>query len=330
MISSAAERGAKIVKQLLTFARKTGAEHKPLDVNASVRDTLNILKEVLPKTLRFSLSLDPAIPLIEGDQNQLQQALINICLNARDAMPEGGTLSILTRLASGAELRQRFAEANGDYVRIDVSDTGFGMDEETRERAFEPFYSTKKEGGTGLGLSVVYGIVQTHGGFIDLESTRKSGTTVRIFLPVATQTKLFSESKTNEHKENFSLNETILIVEDEAQMLELVRLSAERRGFCVFTANDGEQAVELYQKHAKEIDVVVLDWGLPRLDGSAVFRKLKEINPEVTVIGMSGYLEFELRERMLKEGVRDFLQKPCTPNEILEKVFISCHSNLRA
>ena len=108
-------------------------------------------------------------------------------------------------------------------------------------------------------------------------------------------------------------------------MLELVRLSAEKRGFRVFTAHDGEQAVEVYQKHSKEIDVVVLDWGLPRLDGGAVFRKMKEINPAVTVIGISGYLDFDLKDRMLREGVRDFLQKPCTPNEILEKVLSSAH-----
>ena len=128
------------------------------------------------------------------------------------------------------------------------------------------------------------------------------------------------EYQPNGRKEIFSGDQTILVVEDEPHMLELVRLSAEKRGFHVFIANDGEQAVELYQKHWKEIDAVVLDWGLPRLDGSAVFRKLKEINPKVMVIGVSGYLDFDLKDRMLKEGVRDFLQKPCTPNEILEKV----------
>ena len=175
VISSSAERGAKIVKQLLTFARKTGAEHKPLDVNALIRETLDILREIFPKTLRFILNLDPAIPVLEGDHNQLQQALINICLNARDAMPEGGTLSIFTRRTPAVELRDRFAEASGDYIRIDVSDTGLGMDDKIRQRVFEPFFTTKKEGGTGLGLSVVYGIVQTHGGFIDLESESERG-----------------------------------------------------------------------------------------------------------------------------------------------------------
>ena len=326
VIASSAERGAKIVKQLLTFARKTGVEHKPIDVNALIRETIDILREIFPKTLRFSLNLDPAIPLIEGDHNQLQQALINICLNARDAMPEGGTLSIFTRQMPAVELRERFAEASGDYIRIDVSDTGLGMDDKIRQRVFEPFFTTKKEGGTGLGLSVVYGIIQTHGGFIDLESERKEGTTVMIVLPIPSRADLFLESQPNGRIEVFSIGKTILIVEDEAHMLELLRLSAEKKGVRVFTAHNGEQAVEVYEKHSKEIDVVVLDWGLPRLDGGAVFRKLKEINPEVTVIGISGYLDFNVRDRMLNEGVRVFLQKPCTPNEILEKVLFSCQA----
>jgi CheY-like chemotaxis protein len=281
---------------------------------------LDILRQIFPKTIILNFDLDPAIPILHGDYNQLQQALINICLNARDAMPEGGRLSISTSPRPTPEFRQRFPEASGDYIHIDVSDNGLGMDDQTRERAFEPFFTTKKDSGTGLGLSVVYGIVQTHRGFIDLERSKDGGTTVKIFLPIPAQADLSPKSQKNGRQEVFSIGETILIVDDEARLLELVRLSAEKRGFRVLTAHDGEQAVEVYQAHSKEIDVVVLDWGLPRLDGGAVFRKLKEINPKVTVIGISGYLDFDLRDRMLKEGVRDFLQKPCTPNEILEKV----------
>ena len=325
VIASSAERGAKIVKQLLTFARKTGVEHKSLDVNALIRETLDILKEIFPKNLRFGLNLDPAIPVIDGDHNQLQQALINIFLNARDAMPEGGMISLSTRRTPALEARDRFAEASGDYIRIAVSDTGQGMDAQTRQRVFEPFFTTKKDGGTGLGLSVVYGIVQTHGGFVDIESERGAGTILKIFLPIVSQADVFLESQPNGRKQVYSVGQTILIVEDEPHMRELVRLSAEKRGFRVFTSADGEQAVDLYQKHWKKIDVVVLDWGLPRLDGSAVYCKLKEINPAVTVIGVSGYLDVDLKDRMLREGVRDFLQKPCTPNEILEKVLSSAH-----
>jgi len=321
VILGAAERGAKVVKQLLTFARKTGTEHKPLDVNSLARETLDILREIFPKTMNFRLDLDPTLPVIQGDHNQLQQALINICLNARDAMPEGGTLSIRTSQSAAAEVRRRFPEADGAYAHVEISDTGTGMDGETRQRAFEPFFTTKREqGGTGLGLSVVYGIVQAHGGFIDIDSALGKGTTFRLFLPTS-QASAAPEPQPDRRKQSIVTPATILIVEDEAHLLELVRLSAEKRGFRVLTARDGEEALHVYQKHWQEIDSVLLDWGLPRLGGSAVFRKLKEMNPQVQVIGISGYLDYDLRDSMLREGVRDFLQKPCTPNEILEKVF---------
>ena len=321
VIFGAAERGAKVVKQLLTFARKTGTEHKPLDVNSLARDTLDILREIFPKTMNFRLDLDPTLPIIQGDHNQLQQSLINVCLNARDAMPEGGTLSIRTSQTTAAHVSRHFPEADGAYARIEISDTGTGMDDEIRQRVFEPFFTTKREqGGTGLGLSVVYGIVQAHGGFIGVESETERGTRFTLFLPIASQTTLPVEPRRDGLKERFSTGETLLVVEDETHLLELVRLTAEKRGFRVFAAKDGVEAIEVYQEHWKEIDTVLLDWGLPRLGGSAVFRKLKEMNPRVKVIGVSGYLDSNLRDNMLREGVQDFLQKPCTANEILAKV----------
>jgi len=322
VILGAAERGAKVVRQLLTFARKTGTEHKPFDVNSLARETLDILREIFPKTMNFRLDLDPTLPVIQGDHNQLQQALINICLNARDAMPEGGgTLSIRTSQTTAAHVNRHFPEADGAYARIEISDTGTGMDDETRQRVFEPFFTTKREqGGTGLGLSVVYGIVQAHGGFIGVESETERGTRFTLFLPIPSQTTLRPEPRKDGLKERFSTGETLLVVEDETHLLELVRLTAEKRGFRVFAAKDGVEAIEVYQEHWQEIDTVLLDWGLPRLGGSAVFRKLKEMNPQVKVIGVSGYLDFDLRDNMLREGVQDFLQKPCTANEILAKV----------
>jgi PAS domain S-box-containing protein len=324
VVVNAAERGAKIVRQLLTFARKTGTEHKPLDVNALVRDTLDILREVFPKTIIFNFDLDPALPIIQGDHNQLQQALINICLNARDAMLESGRLSISTSRRQATAIRERFSEADGNYICIEVADTGVGMDDETRERVFEPFFTTKKTtGGTGLGLSVVYGIVQSHGGFIGVESETQRGTVFELFLPIPSQTPLRLDPMRDGIEERFSTGQTLLIVEDETHLLELVTLTAEKRGFRVFAAKDGEEAIEVYQKHWNEIDTVLLDWGLPRLGGTSVFRKLKELNPRVKVIGVSGYLDFDLRDRMLREGVQDFLQKPCTANEILAKVLSS-------
>ena len=327
VILGAAERGAKVVKQLLTFARKTGTEHKPLDVNGLIRETLDVLREIFPKTMTFRLDLDPILPIIHGDHNQLQQSLINICLNAKDAMPEGGTLSVRTSRTSAAEIRDRFIEAHGSYIRIDVSDTGAGMNDDIRQRVFEPFFTTKSEkGGTGLGLSVVYGIVQAHQGFIDVESATEHGTTFKVFLPIYSQAIAPLEPEAEARKEILSTRATVLIVEDETNLRELIKLSAQKRGLRVLTAKDGEEAVDVYQNHWQQIDSVLLDWGLPRLGGSAVFRKLKEMNPQVQVIGVSGYVDFELRETMLKEGVLDFLQKPCTPDEILRKMLSTCQS----
>jgi CheY-like chemotaxis protein len=199
------------------------------------------------------------------------------------------------------------------------------MDDEIRQRVFEPFFTTKSEkGGTGLGLSVVYGIVQAHHGFIDVESKAKHGTTFKLFLPIYSQAIAPLEPESEGRKEVLSTGATVLIVEDETHLRELIKLSAQKHGFHVLTAKDGEEALDVYQNHWQQIDSVLLDWGLPKLGGSAVFRKLKEMNPQVQVIGVSGYIDFELRESMLKEGVRDFLQKPCTPDEVLGKLLSSC------
>jgi two-component system, cell cycle sensor histidine kinase and response regulator CckA len=157
-----------------------------------------------------------------------------------------------------------------------------------------------------------------------VESQAKHGTSFKLFLPIYSQTVAPLEPESKGRKEVLSTGTTVLIVEDETHLRELIRLSAQKRGFRVLTAKDGEEALDVYQNHWQQIDSVLLDWGLPRLGGSAVFRKLKEMNPAVQVIGVSGYVDFELRESMLKEGVRDFLQKPCTPDEILGKVLSSC------
>ncbi|MGH7775271.1 MAG: ATP-binding protein [Candidatus Binatia bacterium] len=183
-IISAGQRGASLVQQLLTFARKTPLSHQTMQVNELVVDLSNIIRETFPKTIRLSLMLDPGLPLIEADANQLQQALLNLCVNARDAMSEGGILSISTGRETGSNLKQWHPEAHpGDYIRISVADTGVGMDEDTQSRVFEPFFTTKeKKGGTGLGLAAVYGIVRNHEGFIDVRSAKGQGTEFRLYL----------------------------------------------------------------------------------------------------------------------------------------------------
>jgi two-component system, cell cycle sensor histidine kinase and response regulator CckA len=201
------------------------------------------------------------------------------------------------------------------------------MDEATLRRVFEPFFTTKEAtGGTGLGLSVVYGIVQAHGGSIEVESAPGRGTTVALFFPLPSRAAVDFELKRDEPAKIAGGGATLLVVDDEAYLVALLKTAAELRGFRVLTASDGVEAVEVYERNQKGIDVVVLDCGLPKLGGPAVFAKLKELNPEVVVIGVTGYLDPNIKSAMLQQGLREFLHKPCTPDEILAKAAEYCAS----
>jgi signal transduction histidine kinase/ActR/RegA family two-component response regulator len=317
VILDAADRGAKVVKQLLAFARKPSVAPAPVDLNALTTDTTNIIRPVFPKTIACTIDLDPALPLIHGDENQLQQALINVLLNARDAMPEGGTIAIRTA-------------RDDERVRLAISDDGLGMDDNTRRRLFEPFFTTKQPtGGTGLGLSVVYGIVQAHGGTIEVESEPGQGATLNLFFPVPVTMAAPQPARDAATRAARGHGETILVVDDEPHLRELISSGAERRGFKAIAAADGPEALEIFRAKRDAIAVVVLDWGLPGLDGTAVFNALKEIKPDVDVIGISGYLEPEMQERVLKLGVREFLHKPCAPEEIFDRIARLCRRRLR-
>jgi PAS domain S-box-containing protein len=318
VILDAADRGAKVVKQLLAFARKPSVSRAPIDLNTLASNMMNVIRPVFPKTIACAIELDPALPLIHGDENQLQQALINICLNARDAMPQGGTLAIRTA-------------REGERVRLAITDEGLGMDENTRRRIFEPFFTTKQPtGGTGLGLSVVYGIVQAHGGTVEVESAPGCGTTLNLFFPFPARTDAVPPARDAAPRAVRGHGETILVVDDEPNLRELLCGGAERRGFHALAARDGYEALEVYRARRDAIAVVVLDWGLPGVDGGAVFAQLKEMNPNVDVIGISGYLEPDMKERMLELGVREFLHKPCAPEEIFAIVSRLCRRRLRA
>ncbi|HTM10059.1 MAG TPA: ATP-binding protein [Verrucomicrobiae bacterium] len=312
VILDAADRGSKVVKQLLAFARKPTVAEAPIDLNTLASNTVSIIRPVFPKTIACALELEPGLPLVHGDENQLQQALINVCLNARDAMPQGGTLTIRTA-------------RDGERVCLAIADQGVGMDDHTKRRVFEPFFTTKQPtGGTGLGLSVVYGIVKAHGGTAEVESEPGRGTTLKLFFPVPARLPALPAARTAPPRAVRGRGETILVVDDEPHLRELICAGAERRGFRALAARDGDEAVEVYRVHRDAIAVVVLDWGLPGLDGAAVLARLKEMNPDVDVIGISGYLELDMKERMVALGVREFLHKPCAPEEIFEKIGQLC------
>jgi PAS domain S-box-containing protein len=330
VIDQAIERGALTVRQLLTLARKTEAQLLSMNLNATVSELNQLLRRTLPKNITMSLQLDPKLPSVMADPSQIAQALLNLCVNARDAMPAGGALTLRTTVVHGRSIRDRFTEITGGwYVCIEIVDTGAGMEANVRSRIFEPFFTTKKTGeGTGLGLSVVYAIIKNHHGFIDVESKPGAGTAFRLYLAVAGSGKgaagekktVIEQRKTTQSGEANPANgrHTILIAEDEGSMARLLNQSLSKRGYTVLIAADGEEAIELYHRAKESIDIVLLDIGLPKIAGWDVIRRLKDENPDIRIVVTSGYIEPELKTKMLAAGVKAVVYKPYTITAIAE------------
>ena len=319
-IVQAVERGATLVQQILTFARKTEIQFKQTNLAAAVSDMLAMLKETFPKMIVIHEQLPKDIPDIYADPAQIYQALLNLCLNARDAMPNGGLLSLSTEVLTKSQVREHFPDADQEsYACLSIMDTGEGMDEETRLKVFDPFFTTKKNGkGTGLGLSVVYGVMQAHLGFVRVESTTGQGTTFRLYFPVPASTARPAGTERPKEFHPLKGTETILYVEDEEFIRDIVRLTLESNGYKVYTARDGILALQLYTIHYREIDLVLSDLGLPGMSGIDELKKMKEINPDVNVVFTSGFFDQDVRNNLLQEGVKGFLQKPFQPRDILE------------
>ncbi len=322
MIRSAVERGAGMVRQLLTIARKHSGEFESVDINKIVMEMEHLLRETFPKIINMQTELQDEIPPIVADQNQLQQVLLNLCVNARDAMPAGGTLTMRTRVINDETLIDRFTDVKYDsYVQISIQDSGEGIDETVRRKIFEPFFTTKQQGkGTGLGLAVVYSVVQTHSGLIDVESEVGKGTTFNIFLP------LIENTQTQENKQNItdpeflSGKETILLIEDEEALLNFVRTELELKGYNVLVGRDGLEAIDIFSHHKKEIALVISDLGLPKLGGWESFIRMKKIEPNIKTILASGYIDSQLQSTMAEAGVKCVLNKPYEVGVLLEKI----------
>jgi signal transduction histidine kinase/ActR/RegA family two-component response regulator len=321
VIKDAVERGAALVQQLLTSARQTEARFSSVDLNALVRELERMLQATFPKTISFHLELESDLPVVTADKSQIHQVLLNLCVNARDAMPNGGTLSLLTSITPGADLTEMFTGVTAEnYACIRVRDTGIGMSRQVKSHIFEPFFTTKERGkGTGLGLSVVYGVVNNHRGFVQVESEPGAGTSFIIYLPVKhVAAEQLGPDRTGAPRQN--IPQTILLVEDEDMLRDLGVSILESEGFRVLPAKDGVEAVALFETHNDEIGLVVCDLGLPRLGGREAFLKMKESRPGVRAIVASGYLEPAIRSEMLKAGVIDTIQKPYDFNDLLAKI----------
>jgi CheY-like chemotaxis protein len=318
-ISKAAKRGGHTIKQLLAFARKAEIIKESVKVNDIVEEVVEFLKETFPEKIVFSTRLEPKLPSINADPNQLQQILINLCVNARDAMPNGGTLTLETSRVNAEALIGHFPEVDaGEYILTKIADTGTGIDERTKSRIFEPFFTTKKTG-QGLGLSAVYGITKSHHGFIEVQSEIGNGTEFLLYFPIPPQV---IEASPSEQKIEIECGhgETILVVEDEESVQDYMHAVLESNGYTVLLARDGSEAVKTFEEHLNTIGMAIIDMGLPKLSGVHVLSELKRIMPNVKVIFMSGYIEPEIKAAVLQAGVGEFLSKPFSIVDLLEKV----------
>ncbi len=323
-IIKAGSRASSLTKQLLAFSRQQVMEPKILVLNAVVADTEKMLRRLIGEDIELLTSLDPALGKIRADQGQIEQVIMNLAVNARDAMPEGGRLVIET---ANFEIDDKFARRYaypvlpGSYILLTVSDNGIGMDTATQQRIFEPFFTTKEKGkGTGLGLSTVYGVVKQSGGYIDVVSTRGKGTTFNIYLPCVGQNAVETNTLGPERPEELRGTETILVAEDEDTLRALTRHLLELYGYRVLEACDGNQALRLSEQTADEINVLLTDVVMPGISGRILADQLKQKRPDVKVVFMSGYTGQRVGEKDILEPGSLFLQKPFTREGLARKI----------
>ena len=315
------QRGADLVKQVLTFGRGMEGMHIPVDPKHIVREIKQIVQETFPKSVEFESHCPADLWTITGDPTQLHQVLLNLCLNARDAMPKGGKLSLHME---NVMLDETYAAMNpearpGPYVVISVADTGTGIPKNIQDKIFDPFFTTKEPGkGTGLGLSTTLAIVNRHDGFILCQSEVGKGTTFKIYFP-ADRTPADAE-KASEEDSGLPRgnNELVLVVDDEEPILDLVQKVLKRTGYRVLLAKDGVEAVALYAHRRQEIDVVIMDMIMPIMDGPAAIVALKAINADVKIVGSSGAASAGGMAKARDAGVRYFIPKPYTAETMLK------------
>ncbi len=321
VIRDAVSRGASLVQQLLTSARQTDARFAPLDLNSVVQELDRMLAATFPKTITFVRELQPNLPLAKADRSQIHQVLLNLCVNARDAIRNEGTITLTTGVCVAEELRESFGGVTAErYVFVRVSDTGGGISKAIKPHIFEPFYTTKERGkGTGLGLSVVYGVVNNHRGFVQVESEPGEGTTFSVYLPLGSVAEL-ADGADDGVSPAPGPARTVMLVEDEEMLRELGVMLLESDGYRVLAAKDGVEAVEMFARHAEEIGLVICDLGLPRMGGRDVFLRMKEIKPDVRVIVASGYLEPSMRAEILRAGVIETVQKPYDFRDLIARI----------
>jgi nitrogen-specific signal transduction histidine kinase/ActR/RegA family two-component response regulator len=319
-IEKSATRAAQLTSQLLGLARDGRYDTRPLDLNEIVEETLGILGSTIDKSIEIKTDLLGHLPTVEADSGQLQQALLNLCVNARDAMTDGGELSVVTGIETITEGYAKVHEGakEGAYVTLSVTDTGMGMDEETLNRIFEPFFTTKEEGkGTGLGLAMVYGVVKNHDGFVYVRSEPGTGSTFKMHLPISGMPETKAPAQ---RAAPVGGSELILVVDDEEPIRALTRETLESFGYRVLLAEDGRDAISIFKERKDEIALVILDMVMPKMGGRETFVGLKEIRADVKALLSTGYSQSGRAQEILNSGVRGFIQKPYKLNDLLRTV----------
>ena len=309
-----------MVRQVLTFARGVEGERLIVDVGNIVRDLENMIRETFDRNITFQVHIaDPLLPIL-GDPTQIHQVLLNLCVNARDAMPEGGELVVDV---STVYLDSPFASMDlvaepGNYVLLRVTDTGIGIPPELRDRIFDPFFTTKDLGkGTGLGLPTVQAVIKSHGGFINVYSEEGRGTEFRVYLP-ALENGAESEASAPSEQPMRSDGALILVIDDEPAIRMITQQTLESFGYRVLTADGGKEALSLYADHHEEIAVVLTDMMMPGMDGFAIIHELRQVNPHVKIIAASGLAAHDTVTKATEVGVTHFLQKPYTTESLLK------------
>jgi PAS domain S-box-containing protein len=320
LLQANAERGADMIKQVLSFARGVEGERAALQPRHFVRDIVKILRETLPKSISIKSQVPNDLRLISADATQVHQVLMNLCVNARDAMPLGGELSIRAEnvTVDDAYARMHLEARPGKFVLVTVADTGAGMTSEVVNRIFEPFFTTKEVGkGTGLGLSTALTIVRSHGGFINVYSEPNRGSQFTVYLP-AIEAASAEPAEKNRLDLPTGRGELVLVVDDEEAIRRITKATLETFGYRVLTASDGTEAVALYAQNRDEVAVVLTDMMMPFMDGPTTIRALQKMNPRVKIIAASGLVAGDKDAGASALGVRMFLPKPYTAEKLLK------------
>ena len=322
LVEQSGKRASDVVKQLLTFSRGSGGDRVPLHVAHILREMRGIVAETFPRNITLRSIVAPGLKPVLGDATQLHQVLLNLCVNARDAMPDGGTLTL------GGEntvVDEELARLNspaipGPHVMLSVTDAGHGMPPEVVERIFDPFFTTKEIGkGTGLGLSTVLGIVRSHGGFLTVESETDRGTTFRVYLPAALSEQAVPSAVATATAPR-GRNELILVVDDEPSISESTRVVLERSGYRALAATSGNEALELFRLHVGDISLVITDVMMPVMDGISMLRRMRDIRPDIRAVVTTGMASESKQTELADLGITEALPKPCDRSELLEAV----------